>query len=258
MAHKKVAIVTGGGGEPDLKGPEGTGRAIARSLARAGYHLLIVDRDERAGSGTRDVIEGEGGTAACCVADVSVPEQCERAVAAAIAAFGRLDVLVNNAALVSNMQGHVMTDAEWTRVLDVNLKGAMFMSRWALEPFMVQGSGVIINIASAAGMRSFRNPAYAASKAGLIGLTTDLAGSYGPHGVRVNAVVPGTVLTPMAERFSGSIDRAARLKLTPLQTEGRAADVAAAVLFLCSDEARWITGVTLPVDAGMLTLPPRL
>lgn len=254
----RVAIVTGAGGFVGEDGIEGIGSAIAFALASAGAAVLVFDRDAEAAGETCRRIAHTGGDAAPYVGDVADADQCERSVAAAIDRFGRLDILVNNAAVTSSVPAHAMTEDEWSYVIDINLKGAMFMCRAALVRMMDGGGGTIVNISSAAGTRSFGNPAYAASKAGLIGLTVEIAGSYGAHAIRANTVVPGPVLTPMVQRLAGAGDRATRLHLTPLGTEGHAADVAAAVIFLCGDEARWITGVTLPVDGGMLVVPPKL
>jgi NAD(P)-dependent dehydrogenase (short-subunit alcohol dehydrogenase family) len=255
---QQVAIVSGGGGPIDADGVEGIGSAIAVALAAAGTAVLVIDRDETAGQTTVDRITDAGGHAALLVADIADPDTGERAVQAAIDRFGDVDILVNNAAVTSRLAAHAMTAEEWTRVIGVNLTGTMFLAAAALRHFMARGGGSVVNIASAAGMRSFGNPAYAASKAGMIGLTVDLAGSYGPHNIRVNAVVPGTVETPMVRSLVDPAQREARLSLTALRREGYARDVAAAVVYLCGPDARWITGVTLPVDGGMLTLPPRI
>lgn len=254
----RAAIISGSGIAANGGDLLPIGFAIAERFARADIAVLVVDWDPDAGRNAVALIREAGGCAEFCEADIASIADCDRAAAAAIAAFGRLDILVNNAALTSRMPAHAMTGEEWNRVIDVNLKGAMFLCRAALPHLLAQGGGSILNIASAAGLRSFGNPAYAASKAGLIGLTVDLAGSYGAGGIRVNAIVPGTVETPMARRFGGVADPAARRALTALGTDGYAADVAEAALFLCSDTARWITGITLPVDGGMLALPPRI
>ena len=267
----KAAIVTGAGSRHDDGTEIGIGSAIARLLARAGASVLLVDRDSEAGAHTVALIEQEGGTARLFLGDVADPRSCEKAVAACVAEFGKLDILVNNAAVLSAIPAIDMTDEEWTRVLDVNLKSVMFMSKYALErmtglkPGGGEG-GSIVNISSASGMRSFSNSAYAASKSGILGLTGDMAGTYGRQGVRVNAVIPGTVDTPMARRMSKAspsmapspINSQMRLKSNPLETVGTGWDVAWAVLYLAGDEARWVTGAAIPVDAGMLvaaTLP---
>lgn len=254
----QVAIVSGAGGIETEDGIEGIGSGTALALARAGAAVLVIDRDPKAGQRTVDRIAAEGGSAALLIADIADPATGQVAVDTAITRFGDAGILINNAAVVSSVGAHAMTPEEWARVIGVNLTGAMFLASAALRHFMTRGGGSIVNIASAAGMRSFGNPAYAASKAGLIGLTVELAGSYGQYGVRANAVVPGTVETPMVRSLVDPATRAARLSLTALGNEGYACDVAAAVVFLCSTDARWITGATLPVDGGLLILPPRI
>lgn len=254
----QVAIVSGAGGIETEDGIEGIGCATALSLARAGAAVLVIDRDAKAGQRTVDRIAAGGGGAALLIADIADPATGQIAVDTAVERFGDVSILVNNAAVVSSVSAHAMTQEEWAHVTGINLTGAMFLASAALRHFMARGGGSIVNIASAAGMRSFGNPAYAASKAGLIGLTVELAGSYGRYGVRANAVLPGTVETPMVRSLVDPATRSARLSLTALRNEGYAHDVAAAVVYLCSEDARWITGVTLPVDGGMLVLPPRI
>lgn len=258
LAHR-VALVTGAGSDPASRHSlPGTGEAIARLLASAGAHVIVADRDRGAGELTVERIVAEGGSATFVACDVSSVEQCRAAVDAAAAWRGRLDILVNNAGVTSTAGAEALSEAEWDRVLGVNLKGAMFMSSAAIPVMAGRGGGSIVNIVSAAGRRSFSNPAYAASKSGLVGLTVDLAGTHGGQGIRVNAVMPGSVYTPMVERLDPTeAGRDFRARSNPLGTEGTAWDVAWAVLFLAGDEARWITAVTLPVDGGMLVMPPR-
>ena len=254
----RVAIVTGAGTGPGGGDAVGTGVATARLLAQAGARVVVVDRDREAGRRTCELIAADGEKSLLEVADVSDAESCRKVVAAATTAYGSVDVLVNNAAVTSFMPASDMTEEEWSRVIGINLKGAMFMSKWALKAMMAQSrGGAIVNIASGAGLRSFASPAYAASKTGILGLTADLAGTYGRHGVRVNAVVPGMLNTPMAQRIDAS-ERGRKLRsaASPLGTEGTGWDIAWAVLFLAGDEARWITGAVLPVDAGMLVAAP--
>lgn len=260
VAHdlsSQVAIISGSGTTFDGE-VEGIGSAIATTLASAGAAVLVLDRDPLAGQRTVDRINATGGIADLLVADVADPATGNGAVSTAIERFGDLSILVNNAAVTSAVAGHEMTPDEWNRVIGVNLTGAMMLCAPALRHFMKRDGGTIVNVGSSAGMRSFGNPAYAASKAGMTGLTIDLAGSYGSRGVRVNAVIPGTVETPMVRSLVDSSLRDKRCKLTALSTQGHARDVAAAVLYLCSEQARWITGAVLPVDGGLLVMPPSL
>jgi NAD(P)-dependent dehydrogenase (short-subunit alcohol dehydrogenase family) len=253
----KVAIVTGsGGGEPAAE-VIGIGAAIARLLALAGASVMVVDRDQAAGARTVAAIRTDGGTAGLSVRDLATPAGCAASVADTIAAFGRVDILVNNAALLSTMQADAMTEEEWNRVIATNLTAAMFMSKHTLADMMPRGEGAIVNIVSSSGQRSFANSAYAASKAGLMGLTVDMAGNYGRHGIRVNAVMPGTIWAPMAQHSDTSpLGRARRIRSNPIETEGTGWDIAWTVLFLAGEEARWITGVTIPVDAGLMIAAP--
>ncbi|MFA5580418.1 MAG: SDR family NAD(P)-dependent oxidoreductase [Paracoccaceae bacterium] len=253
----RVALVSGAGSIARDDAIPSIGSAVAKLLADAGAMVFVLDRDPVAAAHTADWIIQDGGQARPLVCDIAQEGAVETAVAELMASAGRLDILVNNAAVTSTVSAVDMSHAEWSRVVDVNLRGAMFLSAAALRVMSPQHSGAIINILSPAGMRSFANPAYAAAKAGLGGLTVDLAGAWGGHGIRVNAVTPGTVWTPMVQRLDPSPGaRKLRGAVTALGTEGTGWDVAFAVLFLASDEARWVTGNNIVVDGGFLTLPP--
>jgi NAD(P)-dependent dehydrogenase (short-subunit alcohol dehydrogenase family) len=262
----RVALVTGAGGPPDAPAvardadpgqPIGTGRAIARLLALAGAHVIVMDRDATAAAVTRDEIVADGGAAMMSVVDVSDAASVRGAMAAVRSTLGRLDVLVNNAAVTSAASIGELSGGEWDRVLDVNLRGAMHLCAEAIPIMRDGGGGAVINLVSAAALRGFDTPAYAASKGGLLALTTDLAASQGQYGIRVNAVLPGHVRTPMAvSRGTTEAAREQRRRASPLLNEGNGWDVAWAVLFLASDASRWTTGATIPVDAGMLISAP--
>jgi NAD(P)-dependent dehydrogenase (short-subunit alcohol dehydrogenase family) len=244
----KVAIVTGSGSG----GPEagvGIGQAIATTLAREGASVVIVDRDvERADATLRSIAE-LGGTAVPSIGDVTSSDHAAAAVLLAVDRFGGLDILVNNAAIAKHAP---ITDEDdfYDETLDVNLKGTFLACKHAIPALVARGGGSIINIGSVAGIRDAGTgqAAYAASKAGQLGLTVELAGTHGHDNIRVNAVLPGMIATPMMAS-SGRIDEV-RAKLNLLGRLGQADDIANAVLFLCSDEAGYITGVTLPVDGG--------
>lgn len=253
----RVALVSGAGSIARDDDMPSIGSAVAKMLAEAGALVFVLDRDPAAAAHTVDWITQAGGQASALVCDIAQEGATEAAMAELMAHAGRLDILVNNAAVTSTVSAVDMSHAEWSRVVDVNLRGAMFLSAAALRVMAQQRSGAIVNILSSAGMRSFANPAYAAAKAGLGGLTVDLAGTWGGHGIRVNAVTPGTVWTPMVQRLDPSPGaRKLRGAMTALGTEGTGWDVAWAVLFLASDAARWITGNNIVVDGGFLTLPP--
>lgn len=252
----KAAIVTGAGAGTS---GVGVGQAIATAFAREGASVLVADIDRERAGRTVDSIAREGGRAAAAVCDVTRPDQCGEAVDAAVERFGGLDVLVNNVGV--SALGSVVTasDEDLERALDVNLRGMVFMSRHAVPVMESSGGGSIVNLSSIVGIRAggFGSAVpYAVSKGGVIALTAAMAVDHGPAGVRVNCIAPGHIHTPMV---AGRVDarmRDLRRRAAPLQTEGTAWDVALAALFLASDEARWISGVTLPVDAGLLATTP--
>ena len=245
----KVAIVTGAGSG----GPEagvGIGQAISMALAREGASVVLLDRDAERANATLEAIEVEGGTAAVLVGDITNSSDCAAAARTATDRFGGLDILVNNAAIAKHAPITETDEALYDETLAINLKGTFLASKHAIPAMIARGGGSIVNIGSVAGIRDAgtAQAAYAASKAGQLGLTVELAGTYGRDNVRVNAVLPGMVATPMM-RASGRIEEVAG-RLNLLGRLGDAWDIANAVVFLCSDEAGYITGVTLPVDGG--------
>ena len=173
-------------------------------------------------------------------------------VETAVRDFGGLDILINNAAVAHHAPILETTEAQYDKTLAVNLKGTFLACQQAIPAMIERGGGSIVNIGSIVGIRDAGTgeTAYAASKAGQLGLTVELAGAYGRDNIRVNAVLPGLISTPMLHAASSRIDEV-RAKLNLLGRMGEAADVANAVCFLCSDEAGYITGVTLPVDGGI-------
>jgi NAD(P)-dependent dehydrogenase (short-subunit alcohol dehydrogenase family) len=172
-------------------------------------------------------------------------------VEAAVGQFGGVDILVNNAAISKHLAITETPEEVYDEVLDINLKGTFLSCKYAIPALIDRGGGSIVNIGSVAGIRDAgtSHPAYCASKAGQLGLTVDLAGAYGRDNVRVNAVLPGMVATPMQASI-GQLDDDIRSRLNLLGRMGDAWDIAHAVLYLCSDEASYLTGVTLPVDGG--------
>lgn len=252
----KVAIVTGAGSTTSAPGA-GIGQAIATVLAREGASVLLVDKDEERAENTRRGLEEHPGTGVCFVGDVTRPEDCEAMVAAAVDRFGGLDALVNNAAITMHAPIGETTVEVFDQVIDVNLKGSFLAAKYALPALIERGGGSIVNIGSVAGVRDSgtSHPAYCASKAGQLGLTLDLAGEYGWDNVRVNAVLPGMVATPMLASV-GQVTDDRRQRLNLLGRMGDAWDIAHAVLFLCSDEGSYLTGVILPVDGGATAAMP--
>lgn len=260
----KVAMVTGAGsgansGANSRDGGVGIGQAIATLFAREGARVVAVDVDGDRAARTVDAIKADGGDAAVHVADVSSSAQCKAAVAAAVQRYGSLDVLINNVG-ISVLGSVVDLDEDgYQRAMDVNLKSMILTSKHAIPVMARFGGGSIVNLSSVVGMRAGNFGAaipYAVSKGGVIALTTAMAVDHGPEGVRVNCIAPGHVYTPMVEHRVDARVRDLRRRAAPLQTEGTAWDIAHAALFLASDDARWITGVTLPVDAGLLATTP--
>jgi meso-butanediol dehydrogenase/(S,S)-butanediol dehydrogenase/diacetyl reductase len=243
-------IVTGGA--------RGIGEAIARRFAAEGAAVLIADRDAESAETTAASIRAEGGLAEACGCDVADTASVNAAVAGAVDAFGTLDVLVNNAYRCGEHKDLFgdEEDEEWRLDLDVSLVGAMRCTRAALPHLAAAPGrrGAVVNIGSVNGLASFGNHAYSAAKAGLMSLTRTLAVHAAPSGVRVNLVAPGTIRTPGWDGREAALDAAAALY--PLGRIGEPADIAGAVTFLASADAAWITGVTLPVDGGILVSNP--
>ena len=245
----KVAIVTGAGSGGSDAGT-GIGQAISMAFAREGASVVLVDRDAQRADNTLRAIDELGGTAVASIGDITRARDCEAAVQTAAERYGGLDILVNNAAIAKHAAITETDEALYDETLDINLKGTFLACKYAIPALIARGGGSIVNIGSVAGIRDAGTgqAAYAASKAGQLGLTVELAGTHGRDNIRVNAVLPGMVATPMMQQ-SGRIDEV-RARLNLLGRLGDAWDIAHAVLFLCSDEAGYITGVTLPVDGG--------
>jgi NAD(P)-dependent dehydrogenase (short-subunit alcohol dehydrogenase family) len=255
----KVAIVTGAGSTP---GPGiGTGKASAVVLAREGASVVLVDLHAERAEETAAMIEEEGGTALVFEADATKAEQCEAMVAVAVDAFGTVDILVNNIGLASLGTVVDTTEEAWDRALDINLRTAFLASKYAVPVMAAQGSGSIVNISSISALRGDGTLAYSAAKGGLLAMTVDMAYAHGRQGIRVNAIAPGHITTPMVMSVSAPGPRAEfmnqmRSEAGLLGTPGTGWDVGWAVAFLASDEARWITGATLPVESGVLSVTP--
>ncbi|NLA57847.1 MAG: 3-oxoacyl-[acyl-carrier-protein] reductase [Firmicutes bacterium] len=238
----KVAIVTGGG--------RGIGQAIALRLAREGAKVAICDVQNSEETAAR--IEQLGGAALALKVDITVESQVKEAVETVLSEWGRIDILVNNAGITRDGLLMRMQESEWDAVLDVNLKGAFLFSRAVLRPMLKQRQGRIISIASVVGLMG--NPGqtnYAASKAGLIGFSKSLAREVASRGITVNCIAPGFIASDMTDALNEA-QRKALLDQVPLGEIGRPEDVAAAVAFLASDDARYITGQTINVDGGLV------
>ena len=253
----QVALVTGGA--------KGIGHAIALRLAEAGAAVLVADVDLDGGRETVEAIAAQGGTAEAMVADVADVAEGRAAVEEAVATFGRLDVLVNNAGIFPFAGALRLAEAEWDRVLDVNLKGAFFLTQAAARLMIAaRRGGRIVNVASVAALRPGGNLAhYDASKGGLLALTRALALAFAPHGITVNAILPGEIDTPGTRNNTSALDQQGGLAVMDMRTPeflariplgrlGQPEDVANAALFLASAAATYITGTGLVVDGGYL------
>ncbi|MCH7712624.1 MAG: SDR family oxidoreductase [Chloroflexi bacterium] len=254
----KVAIVTGAGatGSGDFVG---IGQAISILFARQGAKVLLVDRDEKNAEITLANIKEEGGDASILVGDVTSASDCQEMAQAAVSRYGRLNVLVNNVGISGPGSVTDVDEAFWDTVIDVNLKSVMLTSKYAIPLMIEDGGGSIINLSSIVGLRAGSgrpSHAYAASKGGIIGLSNSMAVHYGRDNIRVNCIAPGHIRSPMVARHSTDEMLELRRRAGPLGTDGTPWDVAWAIAFLASEESRWISGVTLPVDAGLLAATP--
>lgn len=251
--NEKVAIITGAGSS----GPGvGTGKAISILFANQGCKVILVDNNEERVEETLDSILKNGHDAISVTADVTKNEDCKRIVNTAINKYGRLDTLVNNVGILAPGNVVTLVESDYDKVMNVNLKSMVLVSRHAIPKMIESGGGSIVNMSSFLGLRSgsvFESVPYSVSKGGIIALTTTMAAEHGREGIRINAIAPGYLYTPMVAGQLNDKQRTLRRKAAPLGTEGTAWDVAWACLFLSSDEARWITGVVLPVDGGIMT-----
>jgi len=249
-----VAIITGAGSTSDAAGGVGIGRAIATLFAREGASVCLADRDAERAQETLSEILNSGGTACIAIGDVTRAADCRRIVAETVAQFGAPTILVNNVGVAGGGGLDTFDEPAWQTMIDVNLKSAILMSHHVLASMRGAGGGAIVNIASIAGLRRYGGLGYGPSKAALIALTGEIALLHGREGIRANCIAPGHILTPFARGLISADARERRRRVGPLGIEGDAWDVAAAALFLASDEARFVTGACLPVDGGVLEL----
>jgi NAD(P)-dependent dehydrogenase (short-subunit alcohol dehydrogenase family) len=248
----KIAVVTGAGS----RGPGvGNGKAAAVLMAREGARVLCVDAQKERAEETVGLIRAERGEALAFAADVTRKADCEAMVAEAIGRWGGLDVLHNNVGIESRQMLMDTTEDEWDRVMAVDLKSMLLTTQAAVPALQRRGGGAITCVSSIAALRGAGRTAYAAAKAGVLGFVVSVAIQLAPKAIRVNAIAPGTVWTPMVEDLGPEM-RERRRKAIPLGVEGSAWDIGWAAVYLASDEARWITGQTLVVDGG-LTLTTR-
>ncbi len=244
----KVAIITGSAG--------GMGKAAAELFAREGASVVVTDIASAEGEETVRGIRNAGGSAIFVKANAANEEDVRRMVDAAIAAFGHVDVLYNNAGIMPAEDGSVtaITEATWDRIMDVNLKSAFLCSKYVIPHMVKQGKGSIINVASFVAFMGCTVPqdAYTASKGGMLALTKSFAVQYGRHGIRCNAICPGPIETPLLRVLWTSEEaRDMRLNRIPLGRFGEAKDIVYMALYLASDESSWTTGAWLMVDGGI-------
>ena len=250
-----TAIVTGAGSRGALTG---SGSAIATVFAAKGANVVIVDRDTDRAEHTSEAIGRAGGKCAVHVTDITTAVNCRAAADFAHHTFGGIDVLVNNAAIAPGEQAN--TEELWDAILLLNLKAHKLMTDAVLPQMKQRGKGSVINITSISALRGGGGIAYSASKGGLNTMTKAMAFEYGRFGIRVNNVAPGHNALPMGLGFQGwegaSNQRKLRAEAGLLGCEGDGWDIAYAALFLASDESRWVTAATLPVDAGTTQVFP--
>ncbi len=245
LLESRVALVTGACG--------GIGREIAAVFAREGARVAGLDLDPAAGDALVAALEQGGARDPLFVqADVRVPADIERAVGQVVAEAGRVDVLVTCAGVREIADAYSLPSEEWDDVVAINLSGVFHCCREAARRMRVTGGGSIVNVSSVAGLIGIANrPAYSATKHGVVGLTKSLACDFAPDAIRVNAICPGVVRTPLTERYfaDDSFERGLAA-VVPLARVGTPSDVANAALYLASDLAAYVTGVALPVDGG--------
>ncbi|RYD25260.1 MAG: glucose 1-dehydrogenase [Lysobacteraceae bacterium] len=239
----KVAFVTGAA--------SGIGRATAVAFATEGAQVAILDLTENALSETADAVRNAGAQVLVLACDVSKPDQVEAAIGRVIETFGSLDIAFNNAGVENKAAPVAEIDlAEWDRILDINLRGTFVCMKHELAQMVRQGSGVIVNTSSGAGVRGVAGGAsYAASKHAIIGLTKSAALDYAKQNIRVNAILPGNIATPMMDRFTnGDIQKA--IDLEPVGRLGKPEEIADAVLWMSADLGGFVTGAAISVDGG--------
>lgn len=247
----KVVIITGAG--------SGIGRETAKLFVKEGAKVVATDIDEDAGNETVEnilkILEEDPdciGDAFFAKLDISNREQTRDVIQKALNRYGKVDILINNAGIIQDALVTKMTEDNWNKVIDIDLKGAFNMTQAVVDTMIEHGTGTIINISSIVGIYgNVGQTNYAAAKAGLIGMTKTLAKELGRKGIRVNSIAPGFIITPMTAKVPDNILEMMKEK-TPLKRLGHPGDVAYALLFLASDESNFVNGAVIPVDGGLL------
>jgi len=247
----KVAIITGAG--------SGIGRATSRIFAKEGAHVVVAERRAEAGRETLRLVEGEGGSAVFVETDVSVTADVKRMVKTAVEAYGKLDVLINNAAASRSVPVTDLGEDDWQFTIDNCLKSVYLGAKYAIPEMLKVGRGSIVNISSVNGLISNPNfSAYSAAKAGVLGLTRNLAIDYGLKGIRANAICPGFIANDLMEERLAQDPREkwATTETQPVGRYGKPEDIAWACVYLASDESGYTTGTTIVVDGGLTIQSP--
>ncbi|MFJ9774028.1 SDR family NAD(P)-dependent oxidoreductase [Kitasatospora sp. NPDC101157] len=245
MFQDKVVVVTGAA--------SGIGRRTAGEFARQAAKVVVADIDGTSGADFVAELKNDGHEALFVRTDVTVEADCERLVAAAVETFGRVDVLVNNAGIEISTPVHEMTEGEWDRLVDTNLKSMFLCSKYALREMIGASSGAIVNVCSVSGLVAWPGiAAYNATKGGVMMLTKSLAVDYAKYNIRANCVCPSIIDTPMTDTSIGhdAAVKEQKAKLNPIGRLGTPEDVANAILFLASDKSSFVTGAALTVDGG--------
>ena len=246
LLEGKTALITGGG--------SGIGRETARLFAEEGANVIITGRKEE------NLIEAAGtgnGAISYLVSDVSNEEDCKAAVEFTLDKFGRLDILFNNAGIIYKVETHDTTTEQWETTFDINVRGMFLMSKYAIPHMLERKYGCIVNNSSILGLKASRGfAAYNSSKGAVGQLTKSMALEYAALGIRVNAICPGTIFTPMVDYIFGEwgdweMAKQRYLSVHPIKRFGETSEAARAVLFLCDDRVGFINGVLLPVDGGL-------